>query len=346
MPKKNIPSKRLKPLDPASKPAAKPMIAEATTGHQDETPPLQGNLGREKARPSVRKAAKRIPLAYALAVTGVAVVAAAVFSSVLTWNPAFQAGRKQVFVEQTKADVKVAAGFQPRLNQAFDELRAGNPAVALKKFQNLQAENPGLSSTAYLIALSALRSKNFALAEEEAARSIRRNERVSDALAIQALIEVQKSEAPDLKKLGDHVLRAEMLLRQAMLADPANPVPMIELAGLLRRQRNSAEAIQLLQAARTRVLPFDLPPYLEATIMLTSLQGTPDEELSSADPSPDLPGTISAAYILMRKGRFNEAAERLKVIQSRTPPSFFRYLLNDPALRPYSQVPELSVFFR
>jgi hypothetical protein len=291
-------------------------------------------------------ARRKIRAVHALAVLGAAVVVAVLLSSIVTWNLGVQSGIRRLLEEQTKADVSVSEDYLARLNRAFEDLRAGNPGNALKTFRELEAENPGVSSMAYLVALAAMRSKNFALAEEQAARSIRKQERISDSMAIQALIEMQKSEDPNTKKLGDHVLRSELLLRRAMLADPANPVPMIELASLLRGQKKNAEAIQLLQAARTRVQPFDLPPFLEATIVLATLQSTPDSQLPSAgDPGKDLPAAIAAAYLSMRKAQFGEAAKSLKAIRNQTTPSSFRYLMNDQAMRPYSGVLELREFF-
>ena len=138
------------------------------------------------------------------------------------------------------------------------------------------------------------------------------------------------------------MLRAELILRRAALADPANPVPMIELAALLRQQRKFDEAIDLLKAARSRVQPFDLPPFLEAAIVLTTLQNKADPDLPGiGDPEKDLPSGISAAYVSLRRGQFTEAAEILKGIKNRTAPGYFRYLMNDPAIRPFSNQREL-----
>ncbi|MEI8310852.1 MAG: tetratricopeptide repeat protein [Verrucomicrobiota bacterium] len=292
-------------------------------------------------------ARRKISAGHGLVALAAAVCVAAIISALATWDLGVQAGEKRLLAEQTKADVAVSDEAFARLNQAFDDMRGGNPGNALKAFQELEAKNPGVSSMAYLAALAAMRSKNFGLAEEQAARSIRKRERVSDAITIQALLQIQKSEDPNLKKLGDQTLRSELLLRQAMLADPANPVPMIELASLLRRQRKYAEAINLLQAARSRVQPVDLPPFLEATVALATLEAIPDSDLPAAgNPDRDLPSAFSASYISMRKGHFGEAAKILKSVQTRTSPAFFRYLMNDMAIRPYSRQLELSEFFR
>ena len=267
---------------------------------------------------------------------------AGLLSAVSAWTLGSDSGKRQLIEQQTAADVTMSAGNHERLNKAFDDLRAGRPADALAAFQQVQATNPGVASMAYLTALAAMRSKNFALAEEQAALSILRRERVSDSMAIQALLQIQKSEDPNSRKFGDQMLRAELILRRAALADPANPVPMIELAALLRQQRKFDEAIDLLKAARSRVQPFDLPPFLEAAIVLTTLQNKADPDLPGiGDPEKDLPSGISAAYVSLRRGQFTEAAEILKGIKNRTAPGYFRYLMNDPAIRPFSNQREL-----
>ena len=329
-------------VEPSGPPESSPRDDESNADAASTDNLIIGELG-----PYLRHLGERkISVAQAGMVLGVTVFLAALFSATTAWNLGLQAGVRRLLDEQTKADVSVSEEFSEKLNRAFEDLRSGNPGSALKAFQELEAQNPNVSSMSYLIALSAMRSKNFPLAGEQAELSIRKRERVSDALAIQALLEVQKSEDPNLKKIGDHVLRAELLLRHAMIADPANPVPMIELAGFLRGQKKTEEAIALLKAARTRVQPFDLPPFLEATIVLASLQTTPNPELPSvAEPGENLPSAISAAYISMRQGHYDAAAATLRAIRGRIAPSFFRYLMNDPAMRPYSGIPELREFF-
>lgn len=313
-------------------------------GASAESRPLRS---RHIARNLMELGRKQIRADHAFLALCAAVCAAVIFSSSTAWKLGSDAGERRLIEAQTKADVTFSAGDFERLNKAFEDLRAGKPGEAMKAFQDLELRNPAVSSLSYLVALAAMRSRNFALAEEQAELSIRKRERVSDSITIQALLQIQRSEDPNIRKLGDQALRSELLFRRAMLADPANPVPMIELAGLLRRQKKSDEAIQLLQAARTRVQPFDLPPYLEATIILATLQATPDSDLPAAgDPDKDLPTAISCAYISMRKGRFGDAAKILEGIRSKTAPSYFRHLMNDPALRPYAGVQELRAFSR
>jgi len=226
-------------------------------------------------------------------------------------------------------------------------LRAGDTGNALKGFQDLETQNPHVSSLAYLVAMAAMRSGNTGLAEVQAARSIRNGEKVSDAITLHALIEAQKGGDPKARKFGDPLLRSELLLRQAMLADVANPLPMIELSAILRRQRKNAEAIGILRAARSRVQPVDLLPFIDAIIGLATLQDSPDWDLPEiSDPGKDLGSAISAACISMRKGRFREAEKILTNIRNQTTPALFRYLMNGRAIRTYSREPELREFFR
>ena len=336
--------------------ASKPSVSSGETwepeGWESEPPdlpppPVSGE--RETGRPGIlhRIRAASYQGDHVLVALVLSVSIAVILSATAAWKLGSDDGKKRLIEEQTAADVRMSAENNKRLNQAFEDLRGGRSSEALMAFQEIEAKNPDVASMAYLSALAAMRSRNFALAEEQAERSIRRKERVSDSMAIQALLQIQKSEDPNVRRLGDQTLRAELILRSAMLADPANPVPMIELASLLRQQRKSDEAIELLKAARSRVQPFDLPLFLEATIVLATLQGTADADLPViADPGKDLPSAISAAYVSMRRGQFTEAAEILRGIRNQTAPGHFRYLMNDLAIRPYFKQRELGEFFR
>lgn len=270
----------------------------------------------------------------------------AIFSSVTAWKLGADAGEKRLIEKQTKTDVMFSAEYFARLNKAFEDLRAGKSGEALKTFQALEAQNPDVSPMAYLIALTAMRSGDMDLAEEKAALSIRKREKVSDSIALQALIQAQKSGDPNTKKFGDNMLRAELALKQAMLADISNPLPMIELSALLREQGKTDEALEFLRAARSRVQPVDLIPFVDTTSSLAVLQASPDGALTEpANPDKDLTSAFSAAYIAMRKGHFDQAAKILNSTRSRTDPALFRYLINDRAIRSYSREPQLREFF-
>jgi hypothetical protein len=283
---------------------------------------------------------------HALFAVAVLVIATAIFSSVTAWKFGADAGEKRVIERQTKADVVVSPEYLERLDKAFENLRTGKSGEALKVFQELETENPDVGSISYLVGLAAMRSGNAGLASEQADLSIRKREKVSDAIALQSLIQAKKIAGPKAQKFGDSQLRSELALKQASLADVSNPLPMIELSALLREHGKTEEALEVLQATRSRVQPVDLIPFVEATIRLATLQASPEGELAEPpDPDKDLTSAFSAAYIAMRRGRFDEAAKILKSTRNRTDPALFRYLMNDQAIRPYSREPQLREFF-
>ena len=132
-----------------------------------------------------------------------------------------------------------------------------------------------------------------------------------------------------------------------MLADAANPFPMIELATLLRYQKRNEEAVALLSGARSRLNPVDSHTVVDVTIALAALQDAPDSGLPQlAEPGKDLVSAFSAAYIAMRKGDFDQAASLVKIARKMAAPDLFDYLINDPAIRRYVLEPKLKEFFQ
>jgi hypothetical protein len=185
------------------------------------------------------------------------------------------------------------------------------------------------------------------LAEAKTAESISKRERISDSLALQAVLETQKRSDPSRQKFGDTRPRTEALLRQAMLADEANPFPMVELATLLRYQKRTDEALALLRGARSRLNPVDSHSVVDVTIELATLQETPDDQLPQiAEPGKDLVSAFSAAYAAMRKGDFDRAADIAKTARKMAAADLFDYLINDPAIRRYAGEPKLREFFQ
>ena len=290
-----------------------------------------------------RKAGKRIRLVYALA-AGLAVAAAC---SVASWNMGFGAGVQNSLDEATKEKATAPKEFLGELNQALADLRGGNTDKAEKKLLELEKTNPDVASLTYLLSMAAVQNGNIKLAEAKTAESIDKRERISDSLALQAVLETQKASDPSIEKFGDPRVRSETLLRQAMLADAANPFPMIELATLLRYQKRGDEALALLRGARSRLNPVDSHTVIDVTIGLSTLEDTPDSDLPQiADPVKDSISAFSAAYIAMRKGDFDQAAAILKTARKMTAPDLFDYLINDPAIRRYVSEPKLKEFFQ
>ena len=217
----------------------------------------------------------------------------------------------------------------------------------MKELQKLEEDKTGVASLSYLLATAALQSGDLALAEEKTKESILKRERISDSIALQAVIETQKGSDRSIQKFGDPRIRTELLLRQAILADAANPFPLIELATLLRYQKRNDEARDLLRAARSRLNPVDSHSVVDVTLELSTLQDSPDANLPQiADPAKDLAAAFSAAYVALRNGNLDEAVRILKIARNMASPDLFDYLINDPAIRRYVGEPKLREFFQ
>ena len=256
-------------------------------------------------------------------------------------------GERRERATRTKERAKVPAEFTEAVDRALITMRNGDPKAALADLRRLETQQPDVSSMSYLVALAAMRSGDLELAEAEAVQSIAKDERVSDSLALQAIVLAMKRASPGFRSMGDTKLRADLLLRQAILADAANPVPYIRLAILLRYQNKNDEAGTMLRAAWARLNPSDGTLMVETTMALLELEKIPDAELPA--PTPDLgkgpAALIAAAYTAMRKNDFARAAESLRLCQGMVNADAFGSILLDPVFRPYRTQPELAAFF-
>jgi hypothetical protein len=315
----------------------------AATGAEAGSPDAKTPGFRGMGHVIRRRAVKRIRLIFALA----AAVVASVICSIAFWNLGFGAGVVSLIEEETKERVTVSKEFLADLDQALADLRAGETDKAVKKLRELEGAKTGVASLTYLLAIAAVQNGDIPLAEAKTAESISKRERISDSLALQAVLETQKRSDPSRQKFGDTRPRTEALLRQAMLADEANPFPMVELATLLRYQKRTDEALALLRGARSRLNPVDSHSVVDVTIELATLQETPDDQLPQiAEPGKDLVSAFSAAYAAMRKGDFDRAADIAKTARKMAAADLFDYLINDPAIRRYAGEPKLREFFQ
>jgi len=232
------------------------------------------------------------------------------------------------------------------LDSALVALRAGNAADAIKLLSGLKNQDGYHPSISYLLALAALQDGNTRLATTEAEKSISLKERVSDSLALLAVLETQKANDRTQVAMVDPRRRAEALLREAMAVDPANPYPHFELATLLRYQGNRQEALKEIEAAKARLNPMDSHLVMDITSRLLRLESLaaadlPPQEPSTTDPRELLP----AAYAAMKRGDFDQAADLLRKTQTVMDRELFAYLINDPAMRRFAKEPKLAEFY-
>ncbi|MEI6490920.1 MAG: hypothetical protein WCO94_00105 [Verrucomicrobiota bacterium] len=332
------PAKTLKPEGWESSFSPPTLPARKRTRPDEKKPrPLDpGHLTR-------RKAVKRVRLLYVLPAGLITII----LFSIVFWNLGFEAGIESSLVEETRQKATASNEFLADLDQALADLRAGNTDKAVMELRELEDTKSDVASVTYLLAVAAVQNGDIRLAEAKTAESISKRERISDSIALQAVLETQKARDPSLKKFGDTQVRSEALLRQAMLADEANPFPMVELATLLRYQKRNDEALALLRGARSRLNPVDSHSVVDVTIGLATLQDTPDDQLPQiAEPGKDMVSAFTAAYVAMRKGDFVRAAACANIARKLAAPDLFDYLINDPAIRRYAGEPKLKEFFQ
>lgn len=337
----------------ASEPDPEPREESAAEGQEAGLPPaakdiavlaeaeaLTKRVGKHFRQGLMVFLRRRVRVGVALGISLVLVVLAVWIAS----GFARHSERTRMLAEISRQGVGITQEKQDRLDKALMDLRGGDSEKALKQLVLLEHEAPEVASLAYLVALAAMQAGQPELSAEYVEKSIARRERVSDAIALKAVLESQGggSGVP----LGDPRLRAEGYLRQAMLADAANASPLVELATLLRYRKQNDEAMRVLEAARSRLNPVDSHTVVDVSIALLALQEKPDEKLPDAiNPDKDVPALFSAAYLAMRRGNFPEAAGILKTARERLSPDLFFYLANDPAFRKYAREKELAGCF-
>lgn len=274
------------------------------------------------------------------------VVVLIVVSAVLGFRWGAWASSLQAERLATKEKFPIRSEGLAALNTALQHLRDGDPAPALKILQELETTNPEISGLTYLVALAAVQEGNIALSQRKIDETIAKRERISDALALQAVLESQKRNDSSITTMGDPRVRSEEYLRRAMTADAANPYPMIELGTLLRYQKRPDEARELLRGARSRLQPVDSATVVDVSLALMDVEETPTDRLAlPADPEKDVTSLFKSAYIALRLGQTDQAVDYLRKVRPRMTIDLFDYLINDPVFRRYVDEPKMKEFF-
>jgi hypothetical protein len=158
--------------------------------------------------------------------------------------------------------------------------------------------------------------------------------RPSDARALLAHIELQKA-ASSSQAFADPTLRARQFLEAAVEADPANPAPHIELAGISRKMGETSHAIQHLEDGM--VLTFPVDTLLVQKITLELLR---DKEGSLPADQPVHPFVLAVRSA--HQGDILTAARIFSECRTYLPETTFAYLTTDPLLKDLEEIPELK----
>ncbi len=297
----------------------------------------------EKKRPSLlgRILRIQIPLIPALAV----LILVGAMIGLHYYNDGIVEGKREAELALEKEVPPLPPELITKLDAAFLNLRNGHAPEALKVLSEIESTNT-YPSMAYMVALAALQSGDIDLVEEKARASIRKREKISDSLALLAVVESQRANDKTRVKMGSSIKRSEGLLAQAIAADPSNPYPRFELATLLRYDRRKEEAAVQLNGARSLLNPIDSHSIMDITSNIMRLEVMPVDQIpSKSEPSDNPQKLIPAAYAAMRLGDFAQAATLLRAARDVLSAESFDYLVNDPALRRYAREAQLAEFY-
>lgn len=319
----------------------------ATAGDEPEEGTDQSGLARPQTGPEVPSFFQTFPGPKTpLLLFGPIVLAICIFAAKFCYDLGVERGQALGDEAAAMGGMQLPPAISTALNDALFDLRKGDSKSAVRKLQVLEKTPPGYPSVTYLIALAAMQDGDISLSEQKIKDSIGKRERISDSLGLQAVLETQKAHDPSRAKLVDPRRRAELLLRQAIIADAANPYPHFELATLLRYRGERDEALQEIQAAQARLNPVDSHTIMELTSSIMQLESLPKYKLPTTPPdSDDIRKLFPAAYAAMRLGDFPTAVTLLRKCRKLSSPDIFDYAVNDPAIRKYSHQPELAEFF-
>jgi hypothetical protein len=227
------------------------------------------------------------------------------------------------------------------INQALTLLRQKQEEAAFQIIATLRLTNPRLSSLSYLTAIAALQGGDLQTAAFEVAAARQSGEKVSDVYALDATLQTLEPGAAD-----EQVQQAEALLREAIVADQANPAPRLQL-GLQMRARGEHEAARaMLASARLRLHPVDPAVTIDTILLLSELEGRPTDLLpTDLDPDKSTANLLGAAYIAMRREDYALITRLLETARERLSPELYYFLLSDPAFAPYRARPALAEEF-
>jgi hypothetical protein len=256
-------------------------------------------------------------------------------------------GKRLTREAYTKERTSVPPEFLAAIDAALVKLRDGDAETALPELLKLEAERPDVASLSYLVGLAALQAGDLTTSDKKLAETITKRERVSDAIALQAVLTDFRARDPGFQFMTSPSQSQEALLRQAILADSANPFPYIELAAIARANGKRDEAVALLRSGQLRLTPIDSHTVIDTSLAILALETLPDDQLAKAAADlPAGPGKLFArAYAALRLGDNALAAELLKQGREQTHWRIFLYLMSDPSLRKYSDRPEIAEFF-
>jgi tetratricopeptide (TPR) repeat protein len=234
---------------------------------------------------------------------------------VLVEWPAVQHGRARVFFEAA-----MASRF------------AGRHREALDRFGRARLLDPGLRGLDYQFGLTYLDLGDYEAAEASARRAVERDEERGSALALSAMVTVEKAREQGRLQTMDEVVAAQV--QAAGEADPLNPMPLYVLAEFHRLRGRPESAVVAYQQALERVAKTDslLVSTVKAGLSGLRLHHQPganqlkQNRINGVLPPEQL--FFGAADALLRRDQ-EAAAGYLREVRTQLPEDLFEALLQD-----------------
>ena len=236
------------------------------------------------------------------------------------------------------------------LDKGFDEMGKGDYRHAMMDFQKVKDNQPALTGTDYLIAVSAFKAGENVIAEDAANQAISKNETADEARVIIALLSLNKTkDAQDQDdQFADPKTSAETEIHHLAAAHPENAGVYVLWGDLQRSNGTYRSAVDIFHKGVLRALPDDSRELLSAKEQLARLQNV------SAKTAPSLSALTSmsaeqslvAAFSCMQLGKSDDAAVFLQRARDLYSPEIFRELMADQAFNDYRTDPALKGFLQ
>ncbi len=188
-PKEDEPKNEEEPWAETSASAAK----SDTEGQPELKRPAPEEQTAALAKSFLRSLKKVLFIDLKLVYVVIAAVLLAFWLYSVSYDAGVSEGRRLANKEAAFDGVELDPDFSSKLNASLFKLRNGNAEESLKEIKELQTQWPSVVSMNYLVALAALETGDEDLATSKATESIAKRQRVSDSLALLAVIESQKA---------------------------------------------------------------------------------------------------------------------------------------------------------
>ena len=236
------------------------------------------------------------------------------------------------------------------LDTAFTAYQDGKYRVAMLDFQKAQDAQPGLFGIDYLIAESANKAGEQALAQDAAQHAVSKNELPGEARVLLAIINLAKSKSgvQEPQQLADPSTTAQNEIKQYMAAHPDDARAFAKLGDLLRLTGEYRSAVGILHKGVLRSDPEAARELLSAKEQLARIQNEPAKSAPSLSELTAMNGeqALAAALTSLQLKQSEEAAVFLERARDLYPPSIFRELMKDGAFADFYSDPKVKSFFK